>query len=36
MMILGGLLMHSEKELANIEYIDLRFNEPVIQFKDKR
>ncbi len=35
MMILGGLLMHSQKELSNIEYIDLRFNEPVIQFKDK-
>ena len=35
MMILGGLLTHSEKELSEIRYVDLRFNEPVIQFKEK-
>ena len=29
LMILGGLLMQAEKELANIKYIDLRFKEPV-------
>lgn len=34
MMILGGLVMQARKEWSNINYIDLRFKEPVIKLKD--
>lgn len=34
--ILGGVLLHEKLNLANVRYIDLRFNEPVIRFKDAK
>jgi len=34
--ILAGLLGQAKNELANIKYIDLRFKEPVIKFKDAK
>lgn len=36
MMILGGLVMQARKEWGNINYIDLRFKEPVIKLKDAK
>jgi cell division septal protein FtsQ len=34
--LLGGLLMQVKSDVANIKYIDLRFKEPVIKFKDAK
>ncbi len=34
MMILGGLVLQERKEWANIKYIDLRFNEPLIKLNN--
>lgn len=34
MMVLGGLVKQARDEWARIKYIDLRFTEPVIKFKD--
>lgn len=36
MIILGGLIIQSRKEWANIKYIDLRFKEPVIKFNNAK
>lgn len=35
MMVLGGLVMQSAGDWADIKYIDLRFREPVIKFDNK-
>ncbi|HLD82854.1 MAG TPA: hypothetical protein VI976_02775, partial [Candidatus Omnitrophota bacterium] len=35
LMILSGLITQLEDELAKIKYIDLRFKDPVIKYKDK-
>ena len=32
--ILGSLFTHEKENLSNIEYVDLRFKEPVIKFKE--
>jgi len=32
--ILGGLILQAKKDLANIEYVDLRFKEPVIKLNN--
>jgi hypothetical protein len=32
--ILGNLFVQARNDLANIKYIDLRFNDPVIKFKE--
>lgn len=34
--ILAGVLLQEKLNLANVRYIDLRFNEPVIRFKDAK
>jgi hypothetical protein len=34
--VLGDLLQQLEKDLSNIRYIDLRFKEPAIKFKDAK
>jgi putative ubiquitin-RnfH superfamily antitoxin RatB of RatAB toxin-antitoxin module len=32
--VMSGLMNQERNNLANIKYIDLRFKEPVIKFKD--
>lgn len=34
--ILAGLLLQTKSDLFNMKYIDLRFKEPVIKFKEKK
>lgn len=34
--IMAGLINQEKRNLSNIKYIDLRFNEPVIKFKDTK
>jgi len=34
--VLAGLFTQSQDDISNIKYIDLRFKEPVIKFKDAR
>lgn len=34
--ILAGFLEHSQKDLADIEYVDLRFRDPVVKLKDAK
>jgi hypothetical protein len=34
MRVLGELFIQLKKDLSNIKYIDLRFKEPVIKFKN--
>lgn len=36
LMILEGVLAQNKNDLSNIKYVDLRFKEPVIKFKDAK